>query len=234
MRYVSMKNYLLLSILLAVFIVFACTHEPTSPNGGGSVPTISANCSSDSVYFVNDVMPIIASNCAMSGCHDAATRADGVDLTSYAKIMNYVRAGSATRSELYEVIVDTDPDKRMPPPPRSPLTAAQMAKIQKWINQGARNNSCTSGCDTTQFTYAAVVKPMLDNKCVGCHKAGSLGGNVDLSTYTGTRVVALNGKLVGSIMHQVGYSAMPKNMAKLSDCEITQVRKWVTAGALNN
>jgi hypothetical protein len=170
----------------------------------------------------------------MSGCHDATTRADGVDLTSYAKIMNYVRAGSATRSELYEVIIDTDPDDRMPPPPRSPLPAAQIAKIQKWINQGARNNSCTSGCDTTQFTYNAVIKPMMDNKCAGCHKAGSLGGNVDLSTYTGTRIVALNGKLVGSIMHQTGYSPMPKNMAKLSDCEITQVRKWVTAGSLNN
>jgi hypothetical protein len=229
-----MRIYLPSVILASLFLFYACTHEPTSPNGTGNIPTVSANCSPDSVYFVNDVMPIIASNCAMSGCHDAVTRADGVDLTSYAKIMNYVRAGNATRSELYEVIIDTDPDKRMPPPPRSPLTAAQIAKIQKWINQGARNNSCTSGCDTTRFTYAAIIKPMIDNKCAGCHKAGSLGGNVDLSTYAGTRVVALNGKLVGSIMHQTGFSPMPKNTAKLSDCEITQVRKWVAAGSLNN
>ncbi|MEY3560622.1 MAG: hypothetical protein RIS12_1055 [Bacteroidota bacterium] len=229
-----MRIFLPSAIVASLFLFYACTHEPTSPNGTGNIPTVSTNCSPDSVYFVNEVMPIIASNCAMSGCHDEVTRADGVDLTSYAKIMNYVRAGNATRSELYEVIIDTDPDKRMPPPPRSPLTAAQIAKIQKWINQGARNNSCTSGCDTTRFTYAAVIKPMIDNKCAGCHKAGSLGGNVDLSTYTGTRVVALNGKLVGSIMHQTGFSPMPKNTAKLSDCEITQVRKWVAAGSLNN
>lgn len=229
-----MRVFLPFVIVAPLSLFYACTHEPTSPNGTGGSPTVSANCSPDSVYFVNDVMPIIASNCAMSGCHDAVTRADGVDLTSYIKIMNYVRAGNATRSELYEVIIDTDPDKRMPPPPRSPLPAAQIAKIQKWINQGARNNSCTSGCDTTRFTYAAVIKPMIDHKCAGCHKAGSLGGNIDLATYAGTRVVALNGKLVGSIMHQIGFSPMPKNTAKLSDCEITQVRKWVTAGSLNN
>jgi len=102
-----------------------------------------------------------------------------------------------------KVIVETDPDKRMPPPPRSPLTAAQIAKIQKWINQGAKNNSCVGSCDTTQFTYAAVIKPIMDNKCAGCHKAGNLGGNVDVSSYNGTKVVALNGKLLGSISHLV-------------------------------
>ncbi len=222
--------------LLLVFFAqfFACTHEPTSPNGNTNPSTISSNCNPDSVYFVNDVMPIIASNCAMSGCHDAVTRADGVDLTSYAKIMQYVRAGSASRSELYEVIVETDPDDRMPPPPRSPLTATQIAKIQKWINQGAKNNSCIGSCDTTQFTYAAVIKPIMDNKCAGCHKAGNLGGNVDVSNYNGTKVVALNGKLLGSISHQTGFSPMPKNSAKLSDCEITQVRRWIAAGSLNN
>lgn len=224
------------AIVFASFLAgfLACTHEDTGPNSPINIPTVSSPCSPDSVYFVNEVMPIIASNCAMSGCHDAATHAEGVNLTTYAKIMNYVRAGSPSNSELYQVIVTTNTGKRMPPPPRSALTATQIAKIQKWILQGARNNSCTNGCDTTQFTYAAIVKPMLDTKCVGCHKAGSLGGNVDLSTYTGTKTVALNGKLLGSIQQLAGYSPMPKNMAKLSDCEITQVRKWITAGSLNN
>jgi len=221
---------------MLVFIggIYACTHEPTNPNGGSTPPTVSTNCNPDSVYFTNEVMPIIASNCAMSGCHDAITRAEGVVLINYATVMEYVRAGRATSSELYEVIISTNPDKRMPPPPRSPLTAAQIAKIQKWINQGAKNNSCIGSCDTTQFTYAAVIKPIMDNKCAGCHKAGNLGGNVDVSTYNGTKVVALNGKLLGSIAHQAGFSPMPKNSAKLSDCEITQVRRWITAGSLNN
>jgi hypothetical protein len=48
------------------------------------------------------------------------------------------------------------------------------------------------------------------------------------------RTVALNGKLYGSIAHQAGFSPMPKNGAKLSDCEITQVQRWIAAGSLNN
>jgi mono/diheme cytochrome c family protein len=170
----------------------------------------------------------------MSGCHDAITSADDVNLTNYTNIMKYVRAGNASRSELYQVMIETDPGDRMPPPPMSPLSSAQLAKIQKWINQGAKNNSCVGACDTTAFTYNAVIKPMMETKCVGCHKPGNLGGNIDLSTYAATKIVAINGKLLGSISHQVGYSPMPKNGAKLQDCEITQVRKWINAGSLNN
>ena len=75
---------------------------------------------------------------------------------------------------------------------------------------------------------------MLDTKCVGCHNPASLGGNIDLSTYNAIKTAALNGKLYGSVAHLSGYSPMPKNSAKLSDCEITQVQKWITAGSLNN
>ncbi|MGB3008579.1 MAG: cytochrome c, partial [Chitinophagaceae bacterium] len=110
----------------------------------------------------------------------------------------------------------------------------QKALIQKWINQGAKNNNCIASCDTAVFTYSGAVKTIMDNKCTGCHNPGNLGGNIDVSTYNALRVIALNGKLYGSIAHQVGFSAMPKNSAKLSDCEIRQVQKWITAGSSNN
>lgn len=227
------RNIIGISLVMGA-VLFACTHEATSPNSANNPPTFSASCSADTVYFVNEVLPIITSNCAMSGCHDAATRAEGVQLTSYSTIIKYVKAGNATGSKLYKVIIEPNPGDRMPPPPRSPLTAAQIAKIQKWINQGAKNNSCASACDANVFTFSATIKPMLDTKCVGCHSATSPGGNINLSTYAAVRTVALNGKLYGSIAHQPGFSAMPKNGAKLSDCEITQVQRWIAAGALNN
>ena len=74
----------------------------------------------------------------------------------------------------------------------------------------------------------------MDRKCVGCHNPSNLGGNIDLSTYIAVRTVALNGKLYGSVAQQPGYSPMPKNSPKLSDCEIKQVQKWIAAGSLNN
>ena len=74
----------------------------------------------------------------------------------------------------------------------------------------------------------------MDAKCSGCHNRANLGGNIDVSTYNAFKVVALNGKLYGSVAHQTGYSPMPKNAAKLSDCEIRQIQKCIHAGVLNN
>ena len=64
----------------------------TGGTGGGGIPPPTSNCSPDSVYFVNEIMPIISSNCTMSGCHDNITHAEGVNLTTYTNIMRYVRA----------------------------------------------------------------------------------------------------------------------------------------------
>lgn len=235
-----MKKKLSLLVILTttgVLLLNSCRHEILFPDGGGGGSVIvvppASTCSPDSVYFINDIMPIISSNCTMSGCHDVTSHADGVVLTNYSNIMRYVRAGNAAESKLYKVIIKTDGD-RMPPPPMPPLTSAQKTLIQKWINQGAKNNNCTGRCDTAVFTYSAAVKPIMDNKCVGCHNPSNLGGNIDLSTHTAVKVVALNGKLYGSVAHQAGYSAMPKNSIKLSDCEITQIQKWITAGSQNN
>lgn len=227
------RTILGLAVCLGI-LLYACTHETTDPNDVNYPSTVSATCSADSVYFVSEILPLITSNCAMSGCHNATTRAEGVQLTSYATIIKYVNKGNASSSKLYRVITTTNAGDRMPPPPRSPLTATQIAKIQKWINQGAKNNSCTGSCDATVFTYSGVVKPLIDTKCVGCHSATSPGGNINLSTYAGVRAVALNGKLYGSIAQLAGYSPMPKSSPKLSDCEITQVQRWVAAGAPNN
>ena len=240
-----MKNKLALTagtLIITIFLFNACRHQlPLPPgstggtggSGGGGSPLPVSTCNPDSVYFASQVMPLISSNCTMSGCHDNITHADGVNLTTYTRIMQYVVPGNASNSKLYKVIIRTD-DERMPPAPMPPFTAAQKALIQKWINQGAKNNSCISACDTAIFTYSGAVKPIMDNKCVGCHNPSSLGGNIDVSTYNTVRLVALNGKLNGSIAHLTGYSPMPKNSTKLSDCEIRQVQKWIAAGSLNN
>ncbi|MEP7376900.1 MAG: hypothetical protein ABI675_26105 [Chitinophagaceae bacterium] len=237
-----MKNriaYVAIALAAIVAMVIACRHEiPIINDGGGNgngggTPQPASTCSPDTVYFVNDIMPIISSNCTMSGCHDNITHAEGVNLTSYSNIVRYVSAGNAGNSKLYKVIIKTNKD-RMPPSPMAPLSQAQKDKVAKWINQGAKNNNCTGQCDTALFTYSAAVKPIMDNKCVGCHNPSSLGGNIDASTYSKLRLIALNGKLYGSVAHQAGYSPMPKNSSKLSDCEIRQVQQWINAGSLNN
>lgn len=240
-----MKNKFLIVLAATVtglVILNACRHEILYPGGGtggtggggtGGGTGVTNTCSPDTVYFVNDILPLISSNCAMAGCHDNITHAEGVRLTNYTQIAATVRPGNAANSDLYKEIIKTS-NSRMPPPPMPAFTTAQKAMVQKWINQGAKNNSCVGRCDTAVFTYALAVKPIMDNKCVGCHNPANLGGNIDLSTYAAVKTSALTGKLYGSIAHQTGFSAMPKGAAKLSDCEITQVQKWIANGSLNN
>jgi hypothetical protein len=205
---------------------FACKHEiPVNPGGEGS----------NGVCFESDILPIFQSNCAKSGCHDAASREEGYQLDSYANIVaRGIRSGNAGNSELYEVLVE-DGDDRMPQAPNAPLTAAQITLIATWINEGARNTSnCGSACDSTQFTYTAGVKPILQTHCLGCHSGtAASGGFVPLDIYDGVREQALFGALYASITH-TGINPMPKNGAKLSDCKIAIIRKWIDAGAPNN
>jgi hypothetical protein len=223
-------------LVVALFVLLAisnsCKHEIAMPSEKPvEIPVVSENCSPDSVYFANEIFPLISSSCAMAGCHDAISHEDGVNLTTYSNIMKYVVVGNASRSKLYKVLTESGED-RMPPPPRAPFTNLQMQRLRTWIEQGAKNNVCNS-CDTTDFKYSTAIKPLIQNNCQGCHTGASAGGSIDLSTYNGVKAVALNGKLYGSITWAPGFSAMPKGI-KLTDCRIKQVKKWIDAGSPNN
>jgi hypothetical protein len=228
------KSKILFVIVLGLA---ACKHEipqPVSNGGGNGGGTAASTCDPDSVYFTKQVLPILVSNCTMAnGCHDAASAADGVVLTSYQTVMSsdIVDPGNAGNSDLVEVLTDNNPSDVMPPPPSSPLTPAQIALIETWINQGALNNDC-NGCDDNQFTWSGTIKPLIDTKCVGCHGPSSVDGS--LATHADVVGFVSTGQLMGSIMHDPNYAAMPKNGAKLSDCEISQFQKWINAGALQN
>lgn len=218
------------TILVASFVISSCTHDP--------IGTKNNACDPDSVYFQNEVLPLMVSNCAMSGCHDAGTAADGVILDSYENIMSTgeVRAGRATSSEIFEKITETKLEDRMPPPPANALSSEQIAIIRNWIDQGAENNSCENSlaCDTTTITLSASVRPIFSQYCVGCHNNTSQSGGVNLESYDGIKTVADNGRLSGSINHLSEYSPMPQGQNKLDDCSIRKIEKWIALGAENN
>lgn len=210
----------------------ACKHEPLpaipvtpDPVTGGT----------NEVCFQSDILPLFQSNCAKSGCHDAASHQGEYVFDSYANIIRKdIRPGDATGSKVYKVLFENGND-RMPPPPNADLTAQQKALIGRWINEGAKNTvSCGFSCDSTQFKYGANVSVILSTYCLGCHSGGSPSAGINLSTYAGVNQVAVSGRLVGAVTHAPGYAAMPNGGNKLSDCQIAQIKKWVAAGALNN
>lgn len=189
------------------------------------------------VCFQREVLPIIQSNCATTGCHVAPETHERPSLTTYSEILKWVRPSQPSESDLYKKITIINPRDRMPPTPAERLTDAQIDVIKRWIEQGAKNTTCSDNggvCDTTNVTYASTIRPIIENNCLGCHSGTSLGGGLSFSTVSGVQSVARSGRLLGSVNQLYGYSQMPRGGAKLLDCDIAKITAWVNAGALDN
>lgn len=202
--------------------------------------TTAATDENGDICFDTQILPLIVSNCATSGCHDSKSKKDGYELTSYATITGKgVSVGKASKSKIYKVLNDNGED-RMPPAPKSRLSASQIKLIGDWINQGAKNTICNTNNgkggtlpDSVSISYNSHIKPMLETYCVGCHTSGSASGGVSLDSYANVIAYVTSGSLYGSIAHLNGYSAMPVG-SKLSDCQIQAVKQWIDQGASNN
>ena len=246
-----MKRVVLVFPVIASFLFFhACTHKPQVPtpvvkkdSTNTTTTTTTTTTTQDttaeiadtSVCFQRDVLPIFTGSCAMSGCHDAITVKSGYNLTSYATIkIKGLVPGSSASSKLY-----TECTKgKMPVAPIPKLDSTQLSFIRRWIDKGAPNDTnCSVTCDTTKFTYASAIAPILSKYCYSCHAvapAVSSGGGIVLDNYNSLLIQAQNGKLLGDIGHSTGFNAMPLGGSQLLDCKITQIRKWIEAGAQNN
>lgn len=86
----------------------------------------------------------------------------------------------------------------------------------------------TTVCDSVHVTFNKTVNPIFSANCVECHNSALASGNIDLTKYADIARIAANGRLMGTIEHKLGFSAMPKNRNKLSICDIAKIRKWVS------
>jgi len=115
----------LAGILCIMISVSSCRHEPELPPG---TPT---------VYFNDDIMPILNSNCSISGCHGSG---EAPDLSSYSGVSRFVKPLKPMESKLYKVITSHSSWERMPPNSSDALSKTQIDKISIWILQGAQDN----------------------------------------------------------------------------------------------
>lgn len=233
---------LLLFGFISVLLFPSCKHDPLiPPNPVVPVNPIDSSdfsgwpCGPDTIYFQNQVLPLLISKCTQSGCHDVASHKEGVVLVDYQRVMSTgkVKAFNPGNSKLYKVIVDTDPGDRMPEPPYSPLTADEIKLIRTWIEQGAQNTACNENygsCDTQNVTYANSIAPLLSSRCTGCHSSTNPQGNLKLTTYDEVKASAQSGALYGAVAQLPGYSAMPKGGTALSPCFVSKIKAWVDAG----
>ena len=90
-------------------------------------------------------------------------------------------------------------------------------------------------CNIVDVSFINEVMPILDANCLRCHvKESTIGGGIVLDNYSDVRFWVESGSLLSVIQHKDGFPPMPKNAAKLTDCEIDQIISWVDDGARNN
>jgi hypothetical protein len=89
-------------------------------------------------------------------------------------------------------------------------------------------------CDTTNVTYSQSISKILSSNCNTCHSQSTLSGGVATDNYAAVKTISLNNKLWGTVSQTNGFSPMPKNSSKLSDCDLAKIKKWIDAGSPNN
>lgn len=95
----------------------------------------------EKVQFNRDVRPILSEKCFHCHGPDKNTREAGLRLDTFegAVADGAIRPRQANLSEVVARMVSTDPDDQMPPPESKMerVTAAEMAVLKRWIDEGA-------------------------------------------------------------------------------------------------
>lgn len=132
----------LLSLFFLGLLAFSACKKDEDPE---PEPVIPDPCEEVSASFSNDIEPIFAASCALSGCHDSVTQEEGKNFEGYDNIVASIEddqeqflmsinfeggsTGWMPRNDAEENA--TEEDK---------LPAADIEKIECWIANGMPNN----------------------------------------------------------------------------------------------
>lgn len=243
-----MKSIFFFIISISTLLVWSsCTHEviqPVDPPGGQpsdsipDLPPLVSDCDDDSVYYENTIAPLLSSSCGSSVvyCHNGPTDDnDETDLSSWAAIYysneDLVIPGDPNESKLIDEINDGD----MPPDTSSfSITSEQAALLATWIQQGAQDNGCNEGCDTTNVSFQDDVFPIVSLYCTSCHSGSDPDGGVLLTNYSNISSEAVSGTMLDAINWTGSIEPMPYQADQLPECYINLIQIWVDNGALDN
>lgn len=118
------KRLFTATAVITLLVMNACSkggNDSGGTSGGGSS---NVDCSGVAVSFKSDIQPLIASTCAISGCHNGT---QAPNLTTYELIASNAAA-----------IKNETQSGRMPK--NGTLTAQQKKLIACWVQSGAPNN----------------------------------------------------------------------------------------------
>ena len=244
-----MKKYILfLTAAISFFFLASCTHEvigpldpvPGQPNDSiPTLPPLVSDCDPDSIYYENTIAPLLSSSCGSSNvnCHNGPSdQNDEIDLSSWWAIMNsnegdLVIAGNPFGSEMIDEILDGN----MPPDTSSySISNEQIDFLIDWIAQGAAENGCNEGCDTSNVSFQDDIFPIVTLYCTSCHSGSSPDGGFYLTDYSSISNAVLNGNVIDAISWEGNVTPMPYNGNQIPQCYIDLIQIWANNGAPEN
>jgi hypothetical protein len=92
-------------------------------------------------------------------------------------------------------------------------------------------------CSSENMSYSMDVRPILQsNGCMtaGCHGGDAMTNPLFMDSYESLKIYIDANRLLGSLRHQSGFSPMPKQGEKLTNCELLKIDSWIAQGAQNN
>lgn len=121
--------FALVCLILSASI--SCEKEKAEPVVVDDKDTVVQKTLCDTVNFTytTDIKPIITANCSFSGCHGNGSQSGGVNLNSYANVVN-----EAQQAQFLGAIKHESGFSSMPQG-RSKLSNSQIEAIECWIDQ---------------------------------------------------------------------------------------------------
>ncbi len=122
-----MKKIYFILIAVVSITTYSCYYDKEQTLYPAPPPPTPSICATVNAKFAADINPIIQTNCATPGCHNAGA-AGGVVLLTYAQIkakIDRIRERSLIQKNM---------------PQNAPLSASNQQKLSCWIDNGAPNN----------------------------------------------------------------------------------------------
>lgn len=258
----TVSKVLWLSLSAALIVSYQSCAQWLGGNSHSAGSSASSTTSAQSVPVVpfSAAASILQQHCA--SCHSPTS---ATPTTALPDIMNqasvegsvYVSMGKPQTSQLYLDILDgTMPPAPpaaaagSPTPARDTLSAGEIETLREWLLASNINSDVIigtlpmsttgTGTGTTGPSYAAVIAPIIQNKCNGCHNGTFRASNY--ATFSQLQQIALAGTLVNLItstdpaviMPPPTQGGAPVAPIPLTATEITNIKAWVAAGAKNN
>ncbi len=143
---------------------------------------VTAATSAEGLRFDVDIQPILAAKCAK--CHGESKQQAGLRLDTAAHLLRGGESGPAITpfkaddSLLFQLVRNGE----MPPKNSEPLSVSELARIEKWLTDGA---VISTELKAQKIVTTEQIVPLMLLRCAPCHGGRRQESNLDVRTKSG-------------------------------------------------